>query len=233
MKAARLFGFGILACAMVVLIADAANAQRGGGGNRGGGRGGGGFARGAMGGFGEVMMLRSEQIRDELEVTDEQWDDLQQLQRDMMGEMRNMFQEMRDMDEDERADFMKEVTEDIQAEIGEILLPHQTKRLKQVSLQQSMRRGTGGLLRNQAVIDELDLSDSDIEKLEEKNEEVQKELNEKIAKMRKQAQEEIFSVLSKEQRSKLKEMMGDDFEMQQQNGRGNRGGGRGGRGGGN
>ena len=160
------------------------------------------------------MMLRSEQLRSELEVTEDQWEDLEGLQQDMMQDMRGMWQEMRDMDEEERADFMKEITEDIEAEISDILLPHQTKRLKQISLQQSMRGGTAGLLRNQAVIEELGLSDADIEKLQEKSEEVQAEMNEKIAKMRKQAQDEVFSVLSKEQREKLEEMLGDPYEMQ-------------------
>ena len=156
-----------------------------------------------------------------------------------MQDMRGMWQEMRDMDEEERADYMKEITEDIKAEIDDILLPHQTKRLSQIGLQQSMRGGTAGLLRNEALIEELGLSEDDIEKIREKSEEVQEELNEKIAKMRKQAQDEVLSVLSKEQREKLEEMLGDPYEMQftrpqrgqDQGGRGR--GGRGGRDGGN
>ena len=234
--------FGLAALLVMMVVADTVSAQ---------GRG----RRGGFGGFGgqgnSLGLLQNRQIQEELELMDDQIDELQEVQQRVGEIMRDAFSgiDWRNMEGDERQEVMDEMREkmeeemkDIQKDVDEILLPHQRTRLKQITVQTQSRgrNGVVGALSSSAVAEELGLSEEDIEELREKQEEVQKKLQEKIAKLNQEAEDEVLSVLSSEQRKKYKEMVGDKFEFQNNFGRGQRGqrgqrggggGGRGGRGG--
>ena len=240
MKNSLVFGLATLLVFMVAV--DTVSAQgRGGRGGRGG--------FGAFGGQNNNLgLLMNRQIQEELELVDDQIDELREVQQRSGEIMREAFSgiDWRNMDADEREEAMAEVREkmeedmkDLQKDVDEILLPHQRTRLKQIAIQSQSRgrNGVAGALGSDAVAKELGLSEEDVKELEEKNQEVQEKLREKIAKLQKEAEEEVLSVLSSEQRKKYKEMVGDKFEFQnfggQRGQRGQRGqGGRGGRGGG-
>ncbi len=139
------------------------------------------------------------------------------------------------MDADERANAWTEIQEKMKAsnkefddKANDILLPHQVTRLKQLIVQSQSRRSGGpssGALPSM-MIEELDISDEQMEEMKKKAEEVREKMNEKIAKIRQQAEEEILSVLTADQRAKYKEMVGDAYDFNT-----NRGGGFGGFGG--
>ena len=221
----RSFGTVMLAALVAVLVfADISQAQRGG---RGRGRG----MFGAGGGM--MRLLQNEQVREELQLVDDQMEEFEELQQELQDEMRSMFEGMRDLDRDERRQFfedvrgkMEEKTKEYEKRMNEILLPHQVKRLKQIEMQMGNR---GGIANNSRLIEELGLEEGDVEKLKEKAAEVQKKLDEKIRKLRQQATDEIISVLSSEQQKKFKELMGEQFNMTQRRGGPGGPGGRGGR----
>jgi hypothetical protein len=199
--------------------------------------------------FGQVTqlsLLGQQGVQKELELVEDQLELIEDIRNRQREGMRDLFMGARDrfqgMSDDERRKAfqdiqkkMQESNKELEAEALEELLPHQTSRLKQLLAQaQSSRNGgpTSGRL-SEGLIEELGLTDKQIEELKEKAAEVSEKLKEKVAKLQAQAQEEIFSsVLSADQHAKYKELMGDAFEFEAR-GRGGFGGAdRGGRGGG-
>lgn len=242
--------FQVLGLAAILAIFMSVDVMaQGRGGDRGGDRG-----RGGGSIFGQVTqlsLLGQESVQKELELVDDQLEMIKEVQSRQRDGMRELFMGMRDsmqgMSGDERQEAFAEIQEkmrksnkELEDEALEELLPHQTERLKQIHVQAQTRRNggpTSGRI-SETLVDELGLTDEQIENLREKAEEVSAKLKEKVAKLTAQAQEEIFSaVLSKDQHAKYKELMGDAFEFEERRrggfGGGDRGGGdRGDRGGG-
>ena len=208
----------VLLSAALLGAPSLANAQgRGGFGGPGGGFGGPG---GMFGGGNDAMLLQNDDVRQELGLVDDQVEKLTGIREKMQEEFRSMFTGLRDLSEDERrAKFeelqtkMRDRQTEMQREIDDVLLPHQSKRLKQIGRQMRSRQGGGGV-NSDSVADELKLTDEQKEKLKEKAVEVEKKLREKMAKLRKEAEDELLSVLTPEQRAEWKDMVGDPFEMQ-------------------
>ena len=95
-------------------------------------------------------------------------------------------------------------------------------------MQATLRR-SGGLTSergSQVLKDQLDISDDQMDEMKEKAVEVKKALDAKIAKLRKEAETEILSVLDSEQREKYKKMMGDTYGVDSLFSRGRSGAGR-------
>jgi Spy/CpxP family protein refolding chaperone len=202
-----------------------------------GGRGG--FGMFGGGGGGDLMLLQNDDVRTELGLVDDQVEKIRGIGEKMREEMRSMFSGFRDLGDDERrAKFeemrtkMEDRAKEVQKEMDEILLPHQSKRLKQIGRQLRSRQGGSNGISPDAVATELKLSDEQKEKLREKAQEVEKKLREKVAKMRKEAEDDLLSVLTPEQRAEWRDLIGEPFEMQFR-GFGGRGGpgGQGGQGG--
>jgi hypothetical protein len=188
-----------LAVAGLMLLTSVAMAQPQGRGNRQGGRGPGMFGGG--GGMGKVMLLMRDDVRKHLDLLDEQVEDLQ-------AAAQAAFQGMRNREDREGA--MK----NLDKTIGEVLLPHQVKRLNQISMQQQMRGGRG--LLSEDMVATLKITDAQKGKIEARSEQIRDELNKKIAELRKQYEGKILDELTATQRAKLKEMVGEPFELQQQ-----------------
>ncbi len=207
---------------------------------RGGGRGGPGGGFGGMMGNSSMSLLGDSKVAEELELDEEQVDALDELQDDMRDVFRGTFSSMRERFREpdvDREALMEEIRGAIQEKmktvdekLEQVLLPHQMTRLSELTFQmQAQRGGTQGLLNNSKIKEELGITDEQIERVKEKAEEVKEQLEEKMAKARKDAQDEILSVLTPEQQTKIKEMMGESFAFEE--GRGGFRGGRGGRGG--
>jgi Spy/CpxP family protein refolding chaperone len=235
--------FVAIAALATLCVADVSYAQ----GGRGGGRGM--FGPGGPGGGpgGMIALLGNEKVQQELELVDDQVKDIEELQNSMRDEMMQMFRGggFRDMDPEERQAKMEEMrtkmeekAKAMEAEVKDILLPAQFDRLKQLNFQrETSRGGTTGLADNQTIIEALNITDEQKEKMKEVAEAAAKKLEDKVAELRKQAESEVLGVLTDEQRAKYKELQGESFDFgQNQRGgpqgfqRGQRGG-RGGNGG--
>lgn len=222
--------FSGVALATMLLVPNASAQFRGGG-------------PGGLMGNSPLSIINDANVIAELELVDDQVEALNDLQ----GEMRNVFREsfagmrdrFREKDVDREA-LMQEIRDKIQSEmegvtdgLNEILLPHQMTRLQELSFQAEVKRGgTQGLLSNPRVKEQLGLTDDQIKEIKDKAESVKVDLEKKIEALRESARDEVLSVLTSDQQSKIKEMLGDSFEFQQRGGGGRGGaGGRGGRGG--
>jgi Spy/CpxP family protein refolding chaperone len=194
--------------------------------------------RGPGFGGGSMFMLMNESIRKELEIVPEQEAKLRELGEKMRDEMREAFSGLRDLSREEReAKFAemrekgRERMEAYQAQVDDILLDHQKTRLKQLRVQMQMRRGgVAGGLASEELANELGITEEQKKRLAEVREEVEKETQEKMRKIREEAREKILGVLTPQQRQKLEEMTGEEFEYQPQFGGRRGGGGPGGRG---
>jgi Spy/CpxP family protein refolding chaperone len=202
-----------LGCSLALVGSPAqAQPQRGFGGGPGAFGGGFGF-----GGLSDV--LRREDARKELELLDDQVAQLEKLNEGRREKMRDLFSGMRDIPQDQRGEKMRELfqkaQQDLEADIGKILLPHQMKRAKQLAAQLRLRGGVRSVLGDQMAQD-LGLTEDQKEKLRTKSEQLEEQLRKKYAELRSQAQNELLQLLTPAQQAKWKEMVGEPFEFQRE-----------------
>lgn len=106
----------------------------------------------------------------------------------------------------------KALREEFEEKLADTLLPHQIKRLKEVALHtQLQRQGTAGALGTKQLAEALDISDEQLERIQKTATAAKKRLEEQIAALRKQAQQEVLDELTPTQKQKLKDLLGDDF----------------------
>ena len=228
--------------------------RRGGGpGGPGGGGRFGGPGGGPMGS--PIMLLRAEEVREELQIMPDQLDALKMVEQSMRPNFSG-GKSPREMSDEERREFfsgfrerMEERAKDADSKIEEILMPNQMDRLKEIHLQAQGARA----LTNPDVTEALGLSDDQINELTEVQRSLRSSMRdrfreafadgpdpEKFKEIREEMEAEVLSVLNDEQLAKFNEMKGEPFDMPQMGrfGGGGRGGwgrggpdGRGGRGG--
>ena len=241
LKSSHVSSIATVVALMMFGFVSQAEAQRGGGG------------RGGRDQSNELSLLGNEKVQEELELVDDQVQEIEELGDEMRTKMREMFssrrEDMQGASNEERREMWTEMQEELKEQYAElkpkvesVLLPAQVKRLAEIKMQATIRQ-SGGLTSergSQALKDQLNLTDDQIEAMKEKAAEVRETMAAKVAKLRKEAEAEVLSVLDSEQREKYKELMGESYDVdglfQRGGQRGGRGGdaqgGRGGRGGG-
>ncbi len=221
-----------------VLAVGTAHGQRGPG--RGpGGPGGrpGGFGRGpgGPGGFGgPVGLLRSETVRQDVGITEDEAQKLREIAEQTMRGVMEQFRGLRDLSEQERRERSQQLREkaqermkELEKKIADVIGGEKFKRLKQIELQV---QGTGALRRPE-VAEFLGLTDEQKSKLTELGQQNRQQmrgifegvremppeeregLREKIQKIRQELEKNSMAVLSDEQKQKLGEMMGEPFSL--------------------
>ncbi len=185
---------------------------------------------GGPGGFGGGLssLVTREEIQQELQLVDEQKDKLRTITEEMRDkvreEMRDIFSQMRDLSEDERrAKFgeirtkMEALNADAEKQLEKVLLPHQLDRLKQIDLQTKLRYRGSSALTGGDIAKALNLTDEQREKLEKRAAEVQEELQAKIRELQADARKKMLDVLTPDQQAQLEKMMGQQFDLPEQN----------------
>lgn len=228
----RLLGRIALALAIVAMVGMSAHAQRGGGGRGGqgggfgGGRGGGGFAgRGGPGLALFAMLPRStpatfamrSDVKEELKLTADQEEELRDVdmdRRQIMEELDIDFGSVREMEEDEIAEFGEELKGKVAKlqkkwmdDISDILSSKQTTRLKELRFQYTALTSRQPASALRAANIKVDKDDE--EELQEALRDVEREIQQKIAKLRRSAYMEALSSVVSE--SKLESLMGESF----------------------
>ena len=215
----------VLVIAIATLVASSAQAQQG----RRGGR------WGRMFTIPKVALAQLEEVRDELKLSDEHQQKIEEFNDELAEGMRTAFQ-------DAQGDFnkMREAMNKAQAEaskkLDELLDPGQRKRLQEVYIQVN----GAGALQDEAVAKALQLTDEQQEKLEEVREASRDEFMnaglrdlddearaKKIEELTKSRDEKALAVLTEEQRADFGEMKGEELKVDLSNlprfgGRGNR-----------
>jgi Spy/CpxP family protein refolding chaperone len=253
----RPLGVWFFALAVAAVVADAAIAQQPGG-RRPGGFGFGGPGGGFGGPGGDSMsLLRSEQVQKELEILPDQLTEINKVFESSRPDF-SQFQGLNDLPEEERNKKRDEIRAKMQEtqkanreKINGILLPHQAERLKGITLQV---RG-GAALEEPDIAADLKITDEQKQKFTSAREAQREKMSalfqqgggggnnndeaartamrEKFENLRKENDNELFAILTSEQRDQVEKMKGDKFEYDRsQFGRGPGGpGGPGGQGG--
>jgi Spy/CpxP family protein refolding chaperone len=160
----RWFSALALDALVVALSASIASAQ----GRRQGGPGFGGPGFGGPGQMGDLQLVQIEQVAKELEIVDDQKQQLTKLSEEAREEMGKLFEGFRDLSREERQAKMEEnrkAMEEKQAEwkkkVGDILMPQQQARLKEIRIQ---LMGNGALA-DKEVAKELGLTEDQVNQL--------------------------------------------------------------------
>lgn len=191
------------------------------------------FAQPGRGGFsfgGGGDLLRSDAVIEELELVPEQQEKIQAARdrgRDATRELFSGFREMSDEERQEAFAEIRKIQAKVEDEIKDVMLPQQRERYAQIQFQSQLRRGRGGSLTGRAVVEALDITDEQLEKMRAKEAEVREELTKRIQAAEEDARKELLSVLDPAQRRKYEELTKDTFEFPQRQGfQGGPGGGR-------
>ena len=111
-------------------------------------------------------------------------------------------------------DIVKQISKERKAAFGAVLLPHQSKRLNQISTQIEMKnRGDATALVGSRLAEELGIDDKQKKKIQKRSAEIKAELADKIAKLKEDARKELLRELKPDQRKKLNELVGEKFEQ--------------------
>ena len=175
--------------------------------------------------------LRSPQIQKELEVADYQLEKIKEIQSEVQTKTQEIYAKIRELPrEDQTAayrDAQKEVQElykEQNKKLEDVLLPQQVRRLEQITTQMQMRGGAAYGLRG-ALAEKIGLTEEQQAELKEKAAEKNKELYAKYAEMKAEMEKELLDdVLTAKQRKELKELIGEPFEYNYQQGTVGRGG---------
>lgn len=162
-------------------------------------------------------LLAHPSVIKDLEVVDEQLEQVQALHMEAGSQITEQMKGLRDgsISGEEYTQLVLAQKASREKRIGEILLPHQVKRLQQINFQMRTR-GIENFNQhsiNQSLGSKLGLSKEQLEKLKEKAAEVKKRLAEEYKRMRAEAKEELLGVLTAEQRAKFTELSGVKYEQ--------------------
>ena len=171
---------------------------------------------GGMGQQDQFSMLMNERVRNELELADDQWKDIQQLQSDFRDRMRET---LRGGFSPDRAQEFKEALTSIRTEmtgrLNQVLLPHQQNRLEQLQRHMQLKNSEiGEAVFQGSLAEALELTEEQKEKLSERAAEIRTEMQDEIKRIQAEAREKLLKELTPEQREKLEELLGQDFDYE-------------------
>lgn len=160
--------------------------------------------------------LHDPQVQKELGLLAEQMDKIKELKTSAAKRQTEMFKAMREVTPEKRGEFLSEMQQvlrdDLEKQITNVLLPHQAQRLDEVAMQMHMSRSGSRALQSKKMAQLLGLSEKQQRELRKKQAEVQKRLADQIAKLRKEAQQELIGVLTPKQQKKLETLLGKKFD---------------------
>jgi len=160
--------------------------------------------------------LQRKHVRDQLELTDEQADELEALGKTYYEKMRSQYAQqdwtkLREMSREERREHYarlnekrRKMAEETKAEIEKILLPHQLKQLGEISF----RARAAAMLYNPRMLDQARVSEQQKETLEK----IRAEYQEKIQELRDESVEKMLDTLTPEQRKKLEQAASQAYQ---------------------
>lgn len=88
------------------------------------------------------------------------------------------------------------------------------RRLAQIAIQSSIERsGAANAISSDELATKLKLTNDQKQELKKRSKEIEKKLAEEIARLKREAKEELLEVLSADQRATLQDLTGDHFRM--------------------
>ncbi len=162
----------------------------------------------------EFDLLANAKVRENLNMVDEQYDELQKLNAGVQRRAAERIQKIDFSDREGLIERLKEIRDDANKELESLFIPEQLERLQQLRNQSRLRRGSlVDLLTSNPLKDQLEITDRQVEKLRETEEELEIEIQEEIAKLREKARKRLLDNLNPDQQDQVDELIGEPFEF--------------------
>ena len=169
----------------------------------------------------DYSFMHDPSVRKDLEFVDKQYEKFVELSRAHQEKMQKLMPELmaHNADPERRLEIQnqwKDTQNKFQESVGELLLPHQRDRYKQVARQMRMQMvGMGNAMQHGVLAKELGITKDQKEKLQKIQQDLHKQLQESNLKLRAEAKEKSLQVLTIKQRSQIEELIGDEFKQNQ------------------
>ena len=174
----------------------------------------------AFGGGDSFSMLNNPSVQKDLELVEDQIQQIKDVNADFSGRIQDQIGGLRGENggfdlarAKELGELVRKLKEQQKVEIDNLLLPHQQDRLQQVALQMQMQTMGAARALSSKLAEELGITDEQKDRLKKRQKELQQEMEKKIAKMREDTKKQLLQELTPEQREKLKQLTGAEFEM--------------------
>lgn len=183
---------------------------------------------GPFGGGGKAMLLMNPDVQQELKLSEDQIAKVKEVSQSVFEKNKETFAKLKDTPKDQLREKMQEIAKAIGEEtdkaLKDVLKSEQTKRLRQLELQQ---RGFDAFSEAD-VQKELKLGDEQKEKIKTLSDDARKEASElfqggakgnfqetmtKVQAMRKDTLEKVLATLKDDQKKSWKELTGEPFEF--------------------
>ena len=158
-------------------------------------------------------LLANEDIRKDLEMVDDQYEDLQKANEEIQRRAAEQLKALDLTDIKSATEQILAIRDQSEKELRDTLLPHQMKRLLQLAAKNQLRyRSLVQILTSDPMKTELEINDKQSRDLKNAEKEIEAELEREIAKLREKAREKLLSNLRSAQRDQINEIFGD-FEF--------------------
>ena len=159
-------------------------------------------------------LLSDARIREDIEMVDDQYNDLRDRQSEIQKRLASQLRSIDFTDSKNIAGEIAKIRDEAENDLNSVLLPHQVKRLRQIRMQSALRgRSLVDVITNDPVKSDLEITDGQTKDLRAFEKEVQQDLQKEIVKLQEKARDRLISKLKPEQRTPVKEMLGDTFEF--------------------
>ena len=174
--------------------------------------------------------LFNKQVQKDLDLVEEQTTEITEQLKELTEFRNDLAAELKEMKSageaeqallerrDEMREELKVQKKKVETQVLDVLLPHQKKRLREVSAQyvnrEAMKQSkvSTGLLTPQ-MLEFLDVDDEQANRIEERAEKLRKRLTKKIDALKKEAIEDLMKELTPRQRKKYRDLMGEQFNQ--------------------
>jgi hypothetical protein len=162
----------------------------------------------------ELGLLANPDIREDIEMVDEQYQELKNRNREIQQRMADQLRSVNLADSENVVLEIRAIREQAQRELNDVLLPHQLTRLRQIRMQAELqRRSLVDILAEDPFRSELEITDDQMDALKSAEEEIELELQREIAKLREKMRDRLLSRLNRSQQTQVEELIGDTFEF--------------------
>lgn len=174
-----------------------------------------GWSNKKYGGQGSSLgLLSNSRVREELEMMDDQYKDLQKMNEEVQRRAGEQLRSLDFKDRDNLVSQIRKIREQAENDLKSVLLPHQMERLGQIRAQSRLRnRSFVEVITSEPLKSDLEISDEQSTDLRETEREIEEELEQEIAELREKARKRLLSKLKRSQKEKVEEIFGDAFDF--------------------
>ena len=159
-------------------------------------------------------LLSDTKVRDELEMVDDQFDQLQSLNEELQKRAAEQIRGL-DFSNGSWLDQVRAIREQTKTDLDGLLLPHQRERLQQIQMRSLLRRRSlVDIITSDPVKTNLEITDDQSTELKKAEKEIEEQLEKDIARLREKARDRLLSKLNGKQKSEVETMLGEAFEFQ-------------------